>query len=46
MLQVAGAMDAAAEPGELIAAAAAGDLIAFEHLYRGAIWAATSGRAP
>jgi RNA polymerase sigma-70 factor (ECF subfamily) len=34
MLQVAGAMDATAEPGELIAAAAAGDLIAFEHLYR------------
>lgn len=34
MLQVAGAMDAAAEPAELIAAAAGGDLIAFEHLYR------------
>ena len=34
MLQVAGAMDAAAEPAELIAAAAGGDLVAFEHLYR------------
>src|SRR5580704_13583325 len=34
MLQIAGVMDAAAEPVELIAAAAGGDLIAFEHLYR------------
>src|ERR1700731_5300281 len=34
MRQVAGAMDAAAEPGDLIAAAAAGDVAAFEHLYR------------
>jgi RNA polymerase sigma-70 factor, ECF subfamily len=34
MLQVAGAMDAAAEPVELIAAAAGGDLRAFERLYR------------
>jgi RNA polymerase sigma-70 factor, ECF subfamily len=34
MLQVSGAMDAVAEPAELIAAAAGGDLIAFEHLYR------------
>ena len=34
MLQVAGGMDAAAEPVELIAAAAGGDLVAFEHLYR------------
>jgi RNA polymerase sigma-70 factor (ECF subfamily) len=34
MLQVAGGMDAAAEPVELIAAAADGDLVAFEHLYR------------
>ena len=33
MLQVAGAMDAA-EPAELIAAAAGGDLAAFEDLYR------------
>jgi RNA polymerase sigma-70 factor, ECF subfamily len=34
MLQVAGAIDAAGEPGELIAAAADGDLAAFERLYR------------
>src|SRR6202161_4557547 len=34
MLQAAGAMDAAAEPAELIAAAAGGDLVAFERLYR------------
>src|ERR1700733_7954327 len=34
MLQVAGGMDAAADPAELIAAAAGGDLSAFEHLYR------------
>jgi RNA polymerase sigma-70 factor, ECF subfamily len=34
MLQAAGAMDAAAEPTELIAAAAGGDLAAFERLYR------------
>src|SRR5271170_7876729 len=34
MLQVAGAVEAAAEPAELIAAAAGGDLTAFEHLYR------------
>jgi RNA polymerase sigma-70 factor, ECF subfamily len=34
MLQVAGSMDAAGEPAELIAAAADGDLIAFERLYR------------
>jgi RNA polymerase sigma factor (sigma-70 family) len=34
MRQVAGGMDAAAEPVELIAAAAGGDLVAFEHLYR------------
>jgi RNA polymerase sigma-70 factor, ECF subfamily len=33
MLQVADAMDPA-DPGELIAAAAGGDLSAFEHLYR------------
>src|ERR1700691_4734992 len=34
MLQTTGAMDAAAEPVGLIAAAADGDLRAFEHLYR------------
>ncbi len=34
MLQIPGAMEAAAEPAELIAAAVGGDLIAFEHLYR------------
>ncbi len=34
MLQAAGTMDAAAEPIALIAAAAAGDLPAFEQLYR------------
>ena len=34
MLQAAGAMDAAAEPDGLIAAAAGGDLAAFERLYR------------
>src|SRR6202051_1636645 len=34
MLQAAGAMDAALEPAELVAAAAGGDLVAFEHLYR------------
>jgi RNA polymerase sigma-70 factor (ECF subfamily) len=34
MLQTTGAMDAAAEPVGLIAAAADGDLVAFEHLYR------------
>ena len=34
MLQAAGAMDAAFEPAELVAAAAGGDLVAFEHLYR------------
>jgi RNA polymerase sigma-70 factor, ECF subfamily len=34
MLQTTGAMDAAAEPVGLIAAAAGGDLVAFEHLYR------------
>jgi RNA polymerase sigma-70 factor (ECF subfamily) len=34
MLQAAGAMNAADEPAELIAAAAGGDLIAFEQLYR------------
>src|SRR6202166_486384 len=34
MLQAAGAMDAAREPAELVAAAAGGDLVAFEHLYR------------
>src|SRR5271170_7809567 len=34
MLQVAGASDVATEPTELIAAAAGGDLIAFEGLYR------------
>src|SRR6266436_414435 len=34
MRQVTGAMDTAAEPVGLIAAAAGGDLIAFEHLYR------------
>src|ERR1700685_2787279 len=34
MVQGAGAMDAAAEPTELIAAAVGGDTRAFEHLYR------------
>jgi RNA polymerase sigma-70 factor (ECF subfamily) len=34
MLRAAGAMDAAVEPVELIAAAAGGDLAAFEQLYR------------
>src|SRR5260221_10104387 len=34
MLQVTGAMDAAAEPAGLMAAAAAGDAVAFESLYR------------
>src|ERR1700704_5462839 len=34
MLQAAGARDAAAEPDGLIAAAAGGDLAAFERLYR------------
>jgi RNA polymerase sigma factor (sigma-70 family) len=34
MLQIAGATDPAAEPTELIAAAAGGDLSAFERLYR------------
>lgn len=34
MLPAAGTIDAAAEPTELIAAAAGGDLSAFEHLYR------------
>jgi RNA polymerase sigma-70 factor, ECF subfamily len=34
MLQAAGGIDAATEPHELIAAAAGGDLVAFEHLYR------------
>jgi RNA polymerase sigma-70 factor (ECF subfamily) len=34
MLQVPGTADAATEPAELIAAAAGGDLAAFEHLYR------------
>jgi RNA polymerase sigma-70 factor, ECF subfamily len=34
MLQAAAEIDASAEPAELIAAAAGGDLIAFEHLYR------------
>src|SRR5580693_6902817 len=34
MLQAAGAVDGAAEPTELIAAAVGGDLTAFEHLYR------------
>jgi RNA polymerase sigma-70 factor (ECF subfamily) len=34
MLQAAGAMEAALEPADLIAAAAGGDLVAFEHLYR------------
>jgi RNA polymerase sigma-70 factor (ECF subfamily) len=34
MLQVAGTRDEADEPTELIAAAAGGDLTAFEHLYR------------
>src|SRR6202790_3828075 len=34
MLRAADAMDAAVEPVELIAAAAGGDLAAFEHLYR------------
>jgi len=34
MLQAAGAMDAAAEPDGLIAAASGGDLAAFERLYR------------
>src|SRR3984893_2523609 len=34
MLQTTGAMDAAAEPVGLSGAAAGGDLVAFEHLYR------------
>src|SRR5271167_1698997 len=34
MLQLAQAMDGAAEPLEAIAAAAEGDIAAFEHLYR------------
>jgi RNA polymerase sigma-70 factor, ECF subfamily len=34
MRQFAGGMDAAVEPADLIAAAAGGDLVAFEHLYR------------
>ena len=34
MLRAADAMDAAVEPVELIAAAAGGDLAAFEQLYR------------
>src|SRR6202049_1395530 len=34
MLQAAGAMGAPLEPAELFAAAAGGDLVAFEHLYR------------
>src|ERR1700734_4037823 len=34
MLQTTGAMDAAAEPVGLIAAAAGGDLVAFETIYR------------
>jgi RNA polymerase sigma-70 factor, ECF subfamily len=34
MLQAAGEFDAVAEPAELIAAAAGGDLMAFESLYR------------
>jgi RNA polymerase sigma-70 factor (ECF subfamily) len=34
MLQAAGGIDAATEPHELIAAAAGGDLVAFERLYR------------
>jgi hypothetical protein len=34
MLQAAGTIDAAAEPTDLIAAAASGYLGAFEHLYR------------
>src|SRR5580693_3425723 len=34
MLQAAGAVDGAAEPTELIAAAVGGDMRAFEHLYR------------
>jgi RNA polymerase sigma-70 factor (ECF subfamily) len=34
VLQIPGAMEAATEPAELIAAAVGGDLIAFEHLYR------------
>jgi RNA polymerase sigma-70 factor, ECF subfamily len=34
MLQMADSMEAAAEPADVIAAAARGDLAAFEHLYR------------
>jgi RNA polymerase sigma-70 factor (ECF subfamily) len=34
MRQFAGGMDAAVEPADIIAAAAGGDLVAFEHLYR------------